>query len=164
MKNEHPMKTLQSYVTMAENFKSFQVDPRSCSELAAAIKWLIADRHNHLNRVALLRQRPDLPVDRIHAYREMERLQRLEQELLTPREGGEFYGLTAKQVSEWAWENGGLMSRAEFASLCQLALERMEEFIDPRGVTWTPPTAYAYAQVCSALHQAREKLTLAGIE
>jgi hypothetical protein len=36
-----------------------------------------ANHDNQVQRTALLMQRPDLPVDRLPAYREMERLQRL---------------------------------------------------------------------------------------
>lgn len=157
MKND-PIETLQRFAAMAALFPSFALDPKASMELSDAIEWVLADRKNHIARCALLRQRPDLPADRVPALRNMERLQRLEQELMSKEHHTEHYGLTPAQVTQWAMDNGGLMSRVEFGALCQLALERMDTYTDERGVTWSRPTAFAYAMACKSLASAKDKI------
>jgi hypothetical protein len=152
-------KTLENFATMVEQFGTFEMSGNSARALLAAIKDLQNSNKNLIWRNGLLRERDDLPVDRIPSHRELVRLQQLEASL-NACASDEFMGLHRVTVQKWMEEKVALVNQEELVALCSLALLSMETYHDERGVTWTTPTPWAYAKACKALHAQRERANL----
>lgn len=139
-------KTIENFIEMAERFGGFTMTPDAARQLAYAIKDLQNSNRNLTDRNALLRQRPDLPVDRIPAHRELERLQALEVSV-TYGNWVDFDGLNIVTVERLLAHEMDPQRR----KILSLAISAMTTYVDEKGGTWVAPTAYAYAKACEAL-------------
>lgn len=151
MKHE---KTLQNFVTMVERFGSFTISPDSARELVTAIHDLQSRNRNLTTRNQLLRNRPDLTIHRVKGHDELVRLQALESRLMF--EDGTYEGeLNGDAIARLRTAGPMAVTPEQFDSLCELAAHSAETYTDPKTGKWYPPTAYAYAKACEALHAQR---------